>query len=158
MESVKSSEVASTIARESAITKWIIAPLTFLSFLFSLALVDTQTQATRAASRHGRPPPDGRLSFFRRFLFGDDQVPYAYVRSPSEGDGASPGGKDGKEGGWYFHSKQRKLMKMEVSDAFRIRKRVALGMILVSMVVALVNWVLLRYITRVGMRWMAKWF
>ncbi|RFU26173.1 hypothetical protein B7463_g10174, partial [Scytalidium lignicola] len=163
MQSVKSLEAS--IAKESAIAKWIIAPLTFLSFLFSLAIIDTQNQAARTASHRGQRPSDSGvgLSLFWRLLYGDTHGPYAYVRSPaerSEGrDAAAAAGKnDGgaEKEGWYFHTKQRKLMKMEVSDAFRIRKRVALGMILVSVVMAWLNWVLLRYVTRLGMRWMSK--
>jgi len=156
MQSTKSAEVA--IAREGAVAKWIIAPLTFLSFILSLALIDNQNQATRAASHQERRPTQGRLSLFWRLLYGDEQGPYAYVRSPSEGaEGRDPAVKGGGEKeGWYFHTKQKKLMKMEASDAFRIHKRVALGMILVSALIAWLNWVFLKYIMRLGMRWISS--
>ena len=54
------------------------------------------------------------------------ESPYAYVRSPDSGL------KDGKGEGngepWHWHTKQRKMMKAEVADAFRIRKSVLVGL------------------------------
>jgi hypothetical protein len=52
--------------------------------------------------------------------------PYAYVKSPdAKEDGER---KDGEP--WHWHTKQRKMMKAEMDDAFRLRKSVMVVLIL----------------------------
>ena len=45
---------------------------------------------------------------------------------------AARGGKGEEEERWYWHTMQRKQMKSEVSDAFRVRKWVVLALLLGS--------------------------
>jgi hypothetical protein len=55
-----------------------------------------------------------------------EQSPYAYVKSPdAKEDGER---KDGEP--WHWHTKQRKMMKAEMDDAFRLRKSVMVFLIL----------------------------
>lgn len=54
------------------------------------------------------------------------------MRSPNAGSDSKDGSgrvgvKDGEET-WYWHTKQRKMMRAEVSDAFRLRKSVLIVM------------------------------
>lgn len=47
------------------------------------------------------------------------EAPYQYVRvDPSQPDAPTTGDEGAR---WHYHTKQRKLMKMEAEDAFRIR-------------------------------------
>lgn len=83
------------------------------------------------------------------------EAPYRYVRVvDSAGSGSRPttprtvsggGGTSAKasasEGSrWYYHSKQRKLMKMEVDDAFEIRGTVLMALGLFALVFTWAVW------------------
>ncbi len=60
-----------------------------------------------------------------------DRSPYAYVKSPNanEKEGAVKNGGGGDEQ-WHWHTKQREMMKAEISDAFRIRNWVVVVLVL----------------------------
>ena len=60
-----------------------------------------------------------------------DRSTYAYVKSPNanrkEGEVKN---RQGEGEPWHWHTKQRELMKAEISDAFRIRHWVVLVLVL----------------------------
>jgi len=73
-----------------------------------------------------------------------DQGPYAYVKSPNldpnvnVGEGGRERSASGsrsprrigeKDEPWHWHTKQRKMMKAEVEDAFRVRKWVVIFLV-----------------------------
>lgn len=66
------------------------------------------------------------------------EAPYQYVRVDSHSPATSPAEKDGAK--WYYHTKQRKLMKMEVDDAFQIRSSVLTVLGLGALLVTWVAW------------------
>lgn len=125
----------------------ILTPLTFISFLLSLALIDTRNHILRTRQHthppSGPPTPDtfyNRLKLFlHNIIFKPvDSSPYSYI-GKVEGEGNREGEK------WFWHTKQRKLMKAEMDDAFRLRNSVAAvlvaGMIMVCMaVLGVVRW------------------
>lgn len=49
-----------------------------------------------------------------------EESPYAYVKSPDAKEDAEK--KEGEP--WHWHTKQRKMMKAEMDDAFKLRKSV----------------------------------
>ncbi|KAG4437892.1 hypothetical protein IFR05_006611 [Cadophora sp. M221] len=123
--------------KESAVSRLLITPITFLSFLLSLALIDSHNHRLRTKT-HSHSPSRSRPTAFlgrvRNFLHGlvwkeVDAGPYAYVRSPTltvaEGQrersaSSSPSRRSGeKDEPWHWHTKQRKMMRAEVEDAFR---------------------------------------
>lgn len=85
-------------ASESLISRTILAPVLFISFILSLLIVDRKTSTT--------------------------------IFSPTGSPLGSPGprGSHGAGSHAYYHSHQRKLAKMEVDDAFAIRRRVIVAM------------------------------
>lgn len=87
-----------------------MTPITFVTFLFSLLLVDIRYSITRA---NGHPDPNSRLPPWLHQLI--------YRRQPysQQGNGDQPGR-------WYYHSKQKKLMRMEASEAFEMHTSVML--------------------------------
>lgn len=114
-------------SKESVVSRLILTPLTFLSFLFSLALIDTRNHILRTRQHthppSGPPTPDtfyNRLKLFiHNIIFKPvSSSPYSYV-----GKGEGEGGREGEK--WFWHTKQRKLMKAEMDDAFRLRNSVA---------------------------------
>ncbi|PMD19629.1 hypothetical protein NA56DRAFT_646954 [Hyaloscypha hepaticicola] len=142
--------------QESALSRLLIAPLTFISFLLSLALIDSRNHSLRTHSHSpSRPPPSSYLGHIKSFLHSliykpAASSPYAYIKSPNkEKDGKGNGGKVGKgkeEEPWHWHTKQRHMMKAEMEDAFRLRKWVVLvllaaGVVAVFGLVAVVRWV-----------------
>ncbi|KAL2018934.1 hypothetical protein VTK56DRAFT_10228 [Thermocarpiscus australiensis] len=151
-------------AREpSAIYKLVMTPLLFISFVVSLALVDLRNSARRA-HYHPDPDPDpdrarhhhhhhhhSRLpAWLHRIVYR--YLPYDYVAvdergrpwggrrearrkpTPGSGEGREDADADG-DGDGYYHSKQRKLMKMEAAEAFEIRGWVMAILGLLSMAV-----------------------
>ncbi|KAI9053523.1 hypothetical protein LZ554_002478 [Drepanopeziza brunnea f. sp. 'monogermtubi'] len=125
--------------KESAISRLLITPLAFLSFILSLALVDSRNHSLRTHSHSpSRAPPTtllGRMQFLLHGLVfkGVSGSPYSYVRSPDarEKEKGSPGAgdrgangkgrKEEKEEPWHWHTKQRKMMRAEMEDAFKLR-------------------------------------
>ncbi|KAL2072616.1 hypothetical protein VTL71DRAFT_11959 [Oculimacula yallundae] len=162
--------------KESAVSRLFITPITFLSFLLSLALVDTHNHHLRTRTHFHSPSRSQPTTFFGRlhtFLHGlvykeVDAGPYAYVRSPNldvkEGENgrersrsgsgnlelspnASPRRRSGEiDEPWHWHTKQKKMMRAELEDAFKLRKWVVLflGAVVFSgmiMVLLLGSWI-----------------
>jgi hypothetical protein len=106
----------------------LIAPLTFITFLVSLALIDSHNTSMRSSS------PPSTIYRIRNFLYsicfkevGRD--PYARVKSPDATEQSTTKGKAREEEAWHWHTKQRHMMKAEFDDAFRLRNSVAVGLL-----------------------------
>ncbi|OAA54762.1 hypothetical protein SPI_08633 [Niveomyces insectorum RCEF 264] len=90
--------------------------------------------AAAVASRKHTPPAQSTLykAVMTPVVFVSFLVslawPYYYVWVPSDSRGAGAGsannGDGANNGEYYYHSMQRKLLKMESSEAFRIRTTV----------------------------------
>ncbi|KAG0650904.1 hypothetical protein D0Z07_2773 [Hyphodiscus hymeniophilus] len=115
--------------KESAVSRLLITPLTFISFLLSLAFIDSRNHSIRTHS-HPRAQPSTILGHIKAFLHScvyecTDSSPYAYISETSTSTTGmkKPAGRKEDEK-WYWHTKQRKMMKAEFSDAFRMRRSV----------------------------------
>lgn len=91
-----------------------MTPVNFVSFLISLVLVDIHYTRLRM---HTHAESRSRLPNWLHDLL--------YRRYPYEDIRRKPGGVRGP---WYYHSKQKKLMRMEAEDAFKLRGPVLVGM------------------------------
>lgn len=115
----------------------LIAPLTFVSFLISLSLIDTRNTSLR---HHQHVPPRQPTTALGRAGASLHNLvykpvpagsPYAYISSPDvKGSGSSAAatatattakGKDQEDEPWHWRTKQRQQMKAEISDAFAVR-------------------------------------
>jgi len=72
--------------------------------------------------------------------------PYTYVKSPDilqrQKNGEVIEEQAAKDELWHWNTKQKKMIKMEVADAFEMRKRIVLAMaVAVAVFAALVVWV-----------------
>lgn len=86
-----------------------MTPVNFVIFLFSLLLVELRYSLARAKDH---PDPTSRLpSWLHQLIYR--RRPYLH--------GAA--GQD-EPGRWYYHTKQKKLMKMEASEAFQLQSTV----------------------------------
>ncbi|KAF3764919.1 hypothetical protein M406DRAFT_260517 [Cryphonectria parasitica EP155] len=114
--------------RQSAIYKIIMTPVIFVSFLFSLAWVEFRYSLMR--SHFHSSTQSWMPDWIHHILYRE--APYQYVRA----DPKDPRTPTTEAGGsrWYYRTKQRKLLKMEVEDAFRIRGSVlvVLGLLAVG--------------------------
>ncbi|KAI9842455.1 MAG: hypothetical protein M1837_007124 [Sclerophora amabilis] len=151
-------------SQDGLFTRFLIAPLTFLSFLLSLALIDRCNRVSRASLHAASPLPRsflGRIGSALRSLWATEE-PYASQRAAAGGAGAGPrrnaaqatavGEKEGgsaekkrdevREGGqkdvWTWKTKHRRMMRLEISEALEVRQRVVVGLLvgLVAVVVA----------------------
>lgn len=129
-----------------------MTPLIFVSFLVSLAWVNFRYSVMRAHS-HSEDP--SRLPrWLHRVVYREAPYKYVKVDATKPGAPAAPAAHD--EGSrWYYHSKQRKLMRMEVGDAFQIRSTVlmVLGLLAVAATWALwwvVWWIKITATSKLG--------
>lgn len=115
----------------------VMTPVIFVSFLTSLAWVEFCYSLRRAHSHSEEPSAMPR--WLHRIVYRE--TPYKYVKVDSTKARAPVGSDEGTR--WYYHSKQRKLMKMEVDDAFQIRKTVLVVLGLLGVAASwLLGWVI----------------
>jgi len=104
-----------------------MTPLIFISFVVSLAIVDFRYSLRRSrhhteSSQNNGPRQTATRtpSWLHRLLFK-----YRYVAVSETSDNQQPSDeKYRSRWGTYYHTKQRKLLKMEAADAFEIRSTV----------------------------------
>lgn len=92
----------------------IMTSINFVSFLFSLVIVDLHYSYART---HSHAEPSGHLPRWLHHLLFRPQ-PYETTRVNT------PGSYNHHKEQWHYHSNQRGLMAMEANEAFRIRNRV----------------------------------
>jgi hypothetical protein len=133
----------------------IIAPLTFVSFLLSLALIDTRNTTLREHYHAAPTPPPSTIGgHIRQWVHTlcYKRSPYASYEPPGTGeklaDGTvqTPGGAVRQ--GWFWHTKQRKMMRLEVTEAFELRRSM---LVLMGFVAVVASYVVYR-ITALAMR------
>ncbi|KAK8050642.1 hypothetical protein PG994_012372 [Apiospora phragmitis] len=109
-------ENAEEVEQQSKLYRIVMTPINLISFILGLWLVDLRNQWHREHHHHShsRPRPPSSASYLPAWIWRP--------REPAE----EP---------FYYHSKQRKLMRMEASEAFLLRNRVIFGLVLVAMVV-----------------------
>ncbi len=131
----------------------LIAPITFVSFLLSLALIDNRNASLRYHIHASSPSPasDGIYGWAKNTLHSwvYRPQPYAYVISPDllqrQKSGEIVKEQAAKVEPWHWKTKQKTMMKMEVADAFEMRKWVVLAMaaavaVFAALAVLLVSW------------------
>ncbi|WYZ34461.1 hypothetical protein EsH8_I_000737 [Colletotrichum jinshuiense] len=119
--------------QQSTIYKGIMTPIIFVSFLLSLVWVDIRYTIKRSRN-HGN---EGWMpSWLHNVVYR--RSPYHYVQVKQQ---KKPKLNEDQEE-WYYHSKQKKLMRMEVDDAFKMRGHVLLTLALMSLVIVWGVWVL----------------
>lgn len=102
-----------------------MTPITFVTFLFSLLIVDVRYSITRAYSH---PDPNSRLPpWLHQVIYR--RRPYQQQQQQRNGAGDQPGR-------WYYQTKQKKLMKMEASEAFEMHTSVMLMLAVTATTVA----------------------
>ncbi|KAK6226744.1 hypothetical protein QIS74_00299 [Colletotrichum tabaci] len=117
--------------KQSIIYKGIMTPIIFVSFLLSLVWVDIRytIKRSRNHSQGGWMP-----SWLHNIVYRSS--PYHYVRVKTQ---TTPSPRADQQE-WYYHSKQKKLLRMEVDDAFQMRGQVLVVLALVSLVVIWAFW------------------
>lgn len=119
-----------------------MTPVIFVTFLISLVVVDLRYSVMRSRFHPDEYRYSSRLPHWLHRIIYRYQ-PYQYVRLDKSGN---PTGRHSYQG--FYHSKQRKLMKMEVDDAFQIRRTVLLVVGLLVMLAVWGSWQLAIWILR----------
>ncbi|RAL63021.1 hypothetical protein DID88_004107 [Monilinia fructigena] len=104
--------------KESAVVRFIIAPIPL------------------SHSSYPSSSSIGAIVLFDFINILSPPQPYAYIKSPYRGQNAE-GDKQREEEPWHWRTKQKKMMKMEVSDAFKLRQWVLVGMAVVATMLGL---------------------
>ncbi|OLN82026.1 hypothetical protein CCHL11_08693 [Colletotrichum chlorophyti] len=115
---------------QSPIYKCILTPIIFVSFLLSLAWVDLKYTITRSRNHGGDHGSGWMPAWLHNIAY--KRSPYHYLQLK---ESKTPSPHD-EQGEWFYHSKQKKLMRMEVDDAFEMRGHVlvVLGLFSLAMV------------------------
>ncbi|RDW68558.1 hypothetical protein BP5796_09215 [Coleophoma crateriformis] len=131
--------------KESVIARLLIAPLAFISFLISLSLIDSRNTSRRTSASSRAPDSNSLLA---RLLF--KPVPPT-TTTPGSPRSPSPRKEKPSDRDWesHYHTLQKKLMKMEVADAFEIRKWVLAAMLAAAAVLGVGAWVVLGWVVEV---------
>ncbi|KAI0854266.1 hypothetical protein F5Y00DRAFT_4258 [Daldinia vernicosa] len=119
----------------------VMTPVHFITFLLSLYLVDCRYHDKRIqehSERYSRLPAWLVPSWLDRLLFSPD--PYGWVDRKRQNADAAPDNSAGNKERWYYHTKQKKLMKMETADAFEMQRTVLLGLGAVGLFAVWVLW------------------
>ncbi|RYP25292.1 hypothetical protein DL767_008470 [Monosporascus sp. MG133] len=113
----------------------IMTPINLIAFLVSLYLVDVHYQNERAR-RHAAGQQHGEqqkwMAWLHNLLFRPQ--PYEWV------DQNKPAPPNKHEERYYYHTKQKKLMKMEAADAFGLRRPVLVGLCSLAVLAAWAAW------------------
>ncbi|ROW11562.1 hypothetical protein VMCG_01470 [Cytospora schulzeri] len=112
----------------------VMTPVIFVSFLTSLAWVEFRYSLRRSHSHSEEPSALPR--WLHRIVYRE--APYKYVKMSPTKAKAPAASDEGTR--WYYHRKQRKLMKMEVDDAFQIRRTVLVVLGLLGVVASWALW------------------
>lgn len=105
-----------------------MTPVNFVAFLLSLCLVDWRLRARREHIHRHR---QSRLPDWLHRLIYRPQ-PYSQV-----GGGAAAAAPGEVREPFYYHTKQKKLLKMEADEAFRMRRPAIAAL---SVVVVALGW------------------
>lgn len=148
---------------DSLITRIILTPVLFISFLISLCVVNYRNRVRRAnAHSHSRTPsvldiltPSSWLdpepyqdpddSTWDRKGVNGHVEPHDSIGPRERTEGKLQTGARKKRGSWHLHKKIRKVTKLEVSDAFEMRGTIIVIMAILMGFSALGMWF--------GMRW-----
>ncbi|KAK1961735.1 hypothetical protein LY78DRAFT_661873 [Colletotrichum sublineola] len=125
--------------QQSTLYKGIVTPIIFISFLLSLMWVDIRytIQRSRNHNQGGWMP-----SWLHNVMY--QRSPYHYVQARDQKNPRPAGEKEE----WYYHSKQKKLIRMEVDDAFQMRGHVLVVLALVSLAVFWGVWLFSSWVWR----------
>lgn len=110
-----------------------MTPINFVSFIFSLVLVDIHYSCVRIQSHGGK---SSRLAgWLHRLIFRPQRI-------ETRGSGATRH----REEISYYQSNQGKIMKFEAEEAFRVRNRIIIAMAVVFAIAIMAWWRLMQLI------------
>jgi hypothetical protein len=104
--------------------QYIMTPINFISFLVSLYLVDYHYRNKREHFHENGQKGNRLRDWLHQLIFRPQ--PYAWI------GGASPAPPNQAGRNWYYHTKQKKLMKMEAAEAFEMRGSVLMVLVILA--------------------------
>ncbi|KAI0418044.1 hypothetical protein F5X98DRAFT_338747 [Xylaria grammica] len=149
---------------QSKIYQAVATPINFVAFLVSLYLIDSRHRAQRYGQHESRASGNNERPWLHRLLY-QQRSPYDWMdsyqgrASPQSAyttphhdvkakDGASRSIKETRAS-WFYHTKQKKLLRVEAADAFALRNSVLFALFVL---VVFVLWVLWRAVV-----WLIAW-
>ncbi|KAK0618297.1 hypothetical protein B0T17DRAFT_509842 [Bombardia bombarda] len=127
---------------QATLYKIIMTPVIFISFLISLAIVDLK-YSVRRSHFHAQERPGRMPTWLHRLIYRYRR--YDYVPLDQHGQPFDSTSNPPSDSHWFYHSKQRKLVKMEAADAFEIRGIVQVFMALFALCVTWALWQILSW-------------
>lgn len=134
LESKADTLISICFIKANPVVQLVMTPVIFVSFLTSLAWVEFHYSLRRAHSHSEEP--SALPQWLHRIVYRE--APYKYIRASSTKPKAPAADDEGSR--WYYHRKQRKLMKMEADDAFQIRRTVLVVLALLGIAASWVLW------------------
>jgi len=121
---------------QSRFSDFVLMPISMISFILSLFVVDARQRQWRLSQHSSSPPPASRWARLSSWL---DPEPYPESRDHDH-DRQQTGGRpsaaapphhqhdSGAFAGWYKHTMQKTMAKLEITDAFEMRGRVLVAL------------------------------
>ncbi|KAH9860549.1 hypothetical protein J1614_011880 [Plenodomus biglobosus] len=148
---------------ESLLTKIILTPILFISFIISLFLVNHRNRARRSKAHttysssilshlapsswlDPEPYQDPTDSTWGREGDPGHVEPHDAIGPPKDAAGQGQKNKAKKRKSWHLNKKIRKVAKMEISDAFEMRGRVMVLMLFVIVLASIAMWTISKWI------------
>ncbi|KAI1147864.1 hypothetical protein F4825DRAFT_435934 [Nemania diffusa] len=163
---------ASNMGWQSRIYHAVMTPINFVTFILSLYLIDNHYRAQRHRQRPNSETSDSGRPWLHWLLFRQRSSPYDLVGGNRERtllqstnttlrhdirvrDEDNAHIAPVKEAGnsWYYHTKQKKLFKVEVTEAFALRNPVLCALCILFIFISWVLWQTLVCLAIWGRTW-----
>ncbi|KAI0508417.1 hypothetical protein F5B22DRAFT_405227 [Xylaria bambusicola] len=144
----------------SKIYQAIATPVNFITFLVSLYLVDSRNRAQRYRQPERKIRDSSDRTWLSRLLYEQNSSPYEWVdnyqtSSSSQSTHAFPhrnvrdkhaeSPKEAKN--WFYHTKQKKLLRAEAANAFAVRDSVLFALGTLAIFLLWVLWQTVKWLT-----------
>ncbi|KAI0164900.1 hypothetical protein GGR57DRAFT_450944 [Xylariaceae sp. FL1272] len=142
--SLNAPRVAEKMSWPAKIHQAVMTPINFITFLISLYLVDSHYRAQRER-QHRNQNSSGSRPWLHRVLFRA-RSPYNWVddygvtpantasKATATTADKTQGRIEADRGHWFYHTNQKKLLRLEAADAFALRDSVFFGLCILALI------------------------
>lgn len=153
-------------------TQAVMTPINFVTFILSLYLIDSRYRARRHRQHQSNAESNSWMPWLHWLLYRRRPSPYDWVDSyqgqsslhsqtttlrrevivSQASDSSSVSIKETSDS-WFYHTKQKKLFRMEAADAFALRNWVLVALCILAVSVGWVLWRTVVWSAALGKNW-----
>lgn len=150
----------------------VVTPINFVTFILSLYFIDSRYRAQRHRQRESSAESNNRMPWLYWLLYRRRPSPYDWVDTyqgqsslhsqstalrhevivSHPGDSSSVSIKETSDS-WFYHTKQKKLFRVEAADAFALRNWVLFALCIIAVSVSWLLWRTVVWSTALSKNW-----